>query len=117
MELKVGAPFELVWRNDELDRVRPASGRPASPSEHRMQSRITELDPPRKLAFSLAKQRRRDFRAGAQGQEVLLTVIHAACPIARRCSRVSAGWHMHLDVLVARATGKDRSHSGTAGAA
>ena len=49
--MKVGAPFELVWRNDEL--TDPPSQRPAGfPEEHRMQSRITELDPPRKLAIT-----------------------------------------------------------------
>ena len=51
MEMKVGAPFELVWRNDEL--TNPPGQRPAGfPEEHRMQSRITELDPPRKLAIA-----------------------------------------------------------------
>jgi uncharacterized protein YndB with AHSA1/START domain len=51
MELKVGAPFALVWRNDELSN--PSGQRPAGFSnEHRMQSRITELDPPRKLAIA-----------------------------------------------------------------
>ena len=42
MEMKVGAPFELVWRNDELSD--PPAQRPAGfPEESRMQSRITEL--------------------------------------------------------------------------
>ena len=51
MEMKVGAPVELVWRNDEL--TDPPGQRPAGfPEEHRMQSRITELDPPRKLAIT-----------------------------------------------------------------
>ena len=51
MEMKVGAPFELVWRNDELND--PPSKRPADfPEEHRMQSRITELDPLRKLSIA-----------------------------------------------------------------
>ena len=48
MEMKVGAPFEFVWRNNEL--TNPPGQRPPDKSEeHRMQSRITELDPPRKL--------------------------------------------------------------------
>ena len=51
MEMKVGAPFEFVWRNDELSN--PPAERPEGfPEENRMQSRITELDPPRKLAIS-----------------------------------------------------------------
>ena len=64
MEMQVGTPFELVWRNDEL--TDPPGQRPAGfPEEHRMQSRITELDPPRRLAFSLEWQRRRVLRPRA----------------------------------------------------
>src|ERR1700691_2493565 len=52
MKMKVGAPFELVWRNDEL--TNPPGQRPHGFSdERRMQSRITELDPLRKLAIAL----------------------------------------------------------------
>src|ERR1700719_4475315 len=51
MEMKVGAPFELVWRNDELTNP-PGQRPPDFPDEHRMQSRIIELDPPRKLTFA-----------------------------------------------------------------
>src|ERR1700720_4114427 len=51
MEMKVGASCELVWRNGELNN--PPSQRPAGfGEEHRMQSRITELDPPRKLSIA-----------------------------------------------------------------
>src|SRR5437868_13009366 len=49
MEMKVGSPFEFVWRNDELSD--PPGKRPEGyGEEHRMQSRITELDPPGKIA-------------------------------------------------------------------
>ena len=51
MAMEVGAPVELVWRNDEL--TDPPGSRPEGFSgEHRMISRITELDPPRRLAIS-----------------------------------------------------------------
>src|ERR1700752_1612656 len=53
MEMKVGAPFELVWRNDELTNP-PGQRPPGFGVEHRMQSRITELDPPRRLPFAWA---------------------------------------------------------------
>src|SRR5262245_23813357 len=43
MEMRVGAPAELVWRNDELSDV--SGKRPAGfPEEFRMSSVITELD-------------------------------------------------------------------------
>jgi uncharacterized protein YndB with AHSA1/START domain len=106
MEMKVGAPFELVWRNDELNNP-PSPRPPGRPEEHRMQSRITELDPPRKLAFAWDRSGDVSFELDPKGDEVLLTVIHRRLPDRETLLRVASGWHMHLDVLVARATGKE----------
>jgi uncharacterized protein YndB with AHSA1/START domain len=51
MNLRQGAPFELVWRNDEL--TDPPGNKPDGfGDEHRMESVITELDPLRRLSFS-----------------------------------------------------------------
>ena len=38
---------------------------------------------------------------------MLLTLIHRRLPDRATLLMVSAGWHMHLDILVARATGKE----------
>ena len=38
---------------------------------------------------------------------MLLTVIHRRLSDRATMLNVSAGWHMHLDILVARATGKE----------
>lgn len=105
MEMKVGAPFELVWRNDEL--TDPPGHRPAGfAQEQRMQSRITELDPPRKLAFAWEGSGDVSFELTPEGNEVLLTVIHRRLPDRTTTLMVGAGWHMHLDILAARAAGK-----------
>lgn len=106
MELKVGAPFELVWRNDELTNP-PGQRPPGFSGEHRMQSRITELDPPRKLAFAWKGSGDVSFELDPKGDEVLLTVIHCRLPDRATLLSVGAGWHMHLDLLVARATGAE----------
>jgi uncharacterized protein YndB with AHSA1/START domain len=106
MELTVGAPVELVWRNDEL--TDPPGQRPSgSPEEHRMQSRITELDPPRKLAITWGSTGGVTFALEPQGNGVLLTVIHHRLPDRSTMLNVSAGWHMHLDILAARVTGQE----------
>jgi uncharacterized protein YndB with AHSA1/START domain len=106
MEMKVGAPFELVWRNDEL--TNPPGQRPAGFSaEHRMQSRVVELDPPRKLVIAWGAGGDVSFELQPRGNEVLLTVIHRRLPDRATMLKVGAGWHMHLDVLVARVTGKE----------
>jgi uncharacterized protein YndB with AHSA1/START domain len=106
MEMKVGAPFELVWRNDELTDT-PGQRPPGFPDEHRMQSRITEFDPPRKLAISWGSTGGVSFELEPQGKEVLLTVIHRRLPDRATMLNVGAGWHMHLDILVARAKGEE----------
>lgn len=106
MEPRVGAPFELVWRNDEL--TDPPGQRPQGfAAEHRMQSKILEIDPPRKLAFTFGEYGEVSFALEPRGNEVLLTVIHRRVPDRATLLKVGAGWHMHLDILVARATGTE----------
>ena len=103
---KAGASFELVWRNNEL--TDPPGARPAGfPDEQRMESRITEIDPPRKIAFAWSGSGDVSFELERQGNEVLLTLIHRRLPDRDTLLKFAAGWHMHLDILVARATGKE----------
>jgi uncharacterized protein YndB with AHSA1/START domain len=107
MEMKVGAPFELIWRNSEL--TNPPGRRPEGfGEEHRMESRIIELDPPRKLVFTWGKGSGDvSFELEQRGEKVLLTVIHRRLPDRGMILGVSAGWHAHLDMLVARLTGEE----------
>jgi uncharacterized protein YndB with AHSA1/START domain len=106
MELKVGAPFELVWRNDEL--TNPPGKRPDGfDAEHRMPGHITQLDPPRLLAFTFQNDTEVSIELEARGSEVLLTLIHRRLPNRNFMLGVSGGWHAHLDVLVARARGEE----------
>ncbi len=106
MEMKIGAPVELVWRNDELTSP-PGQRPPGFPDEQRMPSRITELDPPRKLAIAWGGGGEVSFALDPQGSEVLLTVIHRRLPDRATMLMIGAGWHMHLDILAARATGRE----------
>ena len=106
MAMKVGAPFELVWRNDELTNP-PGRRPPGFGDEHRMQSRIIELDPPRKLVIAWGASGDVSFELEQKGNQVLLTLTHRRVPDRGTLLGVGAGWHMHLDVLVARATGKE----------
>ncbi len=105
MELKIGAPFEFVWRNDGLTNP-PGQRPPDFAEEHRMQSRITELNPPRRLAITWGESGGVTFDLEPRGNEVLLTVTHRRLPNRAAMLMVGAGWHMHLDILVARLTGE-----------
>jgi uncharacterized protein YndB with AHSA1/START domain len=104
MEMKAGAPFELVWRNNELTDP-PGQRPPGFSDEHRMQSRIVEVDPPRKIVFTWGQSGDVCFELEPKGDRVLLTVIHRRLPDRNMTLMVGAGWHMHLDILVARVSG------------
>lgn len=105
MEMRVGAPVELVWRNDTLT-TPPGTRPPGFPEDHRMECRITELDPPRKLAITWGTTGGVSFELEPDGRDVRLTVVHRRLPDRNTLLNVSAGWHAHLDILVARVTGQ-----------
>jgi len=105
MELRVGAPFELVWRNHELTDP-PGTPPEGFAEEHRMQSRITELEPLRRLSFTWGEHGEVTFALEPRGERVLLTVIHRRAPDRATLLQVAAGWHAHLDILAARAAGE-----------
>jgi uncharacterized protein YndB with AHSA1/START domain len=104
MELKRGAAFELVWRNDEL--TTPPGQRPADfGNEHRMQSEIIEVQAPNTLVFRWGESGEVCFELQAQGAHVLLTVTHRRIRDRDMLLMVGPGWHAHLDVLQARVSG------------
>jgi uncharacterized protein YndB with AHSA1/START domain len=105
MDLKVGGEVELVWRNDEL--TRHAEARPEGmPEEHRMKTQITRIEAPRLLAFGWNNGSDVIFELEPKDGQVLLTVTHRRLSGRDGLLGVSAGWHMHLDTLVARINGQ-----------
>lgn len=105
MDLQRGASFELVWRNDEL--TNPPGKKPDGfGAEHRMTCEITEVDPPRKLAFTWGRSGGVSIELTPMGKDVLLTLVHHRLPDRETMLMVGAGWHAHLDILVARARGE-----------
>jgi len=106
MEMEVGAAVELVWRNDEL--TDPPGERPLETSgENRMQSRVLELEPLRKLAIAWGSNGARvSFELEPQGSDVLLTIVHTNVPDRASLLNFGPGWHAHLDVLAAILAGE-----------
>jgi len=100
-----GGSFELTWRNDELTGT--AEGKPEGfPDEHKMTAELIELDPPHRLVFTWPPRGEVSFELKPVGSEVLLTVTHKRISDRKNMVMVGAGWHMHLDILVARVSGK-----------
>lgn len=106
MGMKPGTSFEFVWRNAELND--PPSPRPEGHSEeHRLVCEIIECEPPRRLAITWGRSDGVTFELEVRGQRVLLTITHRRLPDRETMLMVGAGWHAHLDVLVARASGEE----------
>ncbi|MDZ4320407.1 MAG: SRPBCC family protein [Phenylobacterium sp.] len=104
MPARPGETFELVWRNDEL--TDPPGVRPEGFShEHRMESRVLAMEPPRRLVITWGVQSEVEFGLEIHRAEVLLSSIHRRLPDRDALLNVSSGWHAHLDVLVADLTG------------
>jgi uncharacterized protein YndB with AHSA1/START domain len=100
MTLQPGAAFELVWRNDELSDS--PSERPEGFSEEgRATCQLTEVEPLRKLRFTWPGVGDVTFELEPTGDEVMLTVTHRLLPNRATTLMVGAGWHMHLDIMVA----------------
>jgi uncharacterized protein YndB with AHSA1/START domain len=106
MDQRLGANFELVWRNDEL--TSPPGIRPEGMSnEHRATCTLTEIDPPRRIAWEWPGVGHVTVTLEPAGDRTLLTLVHARAPDAGTLRGVSTGWHAHLDLLAARVAGQE----------
>jgi len=116
-EPRAGAGFELVFRNSELtenDDPAPAkysreAGEVRSPAE------VTDYDPPRRFAMTWFAGSHVTFDLAPEGDRTRLSITHRRVPAEARNS-VSAGWHVHSDILAARIAGIEppgfwRSHT------
>ena len=105
LEMKLGAPVEFIWRNDELNN--PPSQRPDGfPEEQRMQGRITALDAPNNLSIAWNGFGEVSYALERKGDDVLLTMIQRGLTNREIIVMFAAGSHMHLDILVACLTDK-----------
>ncbi|MGL4280507.1 MAG: SRPBCC family protein [Albidovulum sp.] len=99
-----GAAFTLTWRNDDL--TTPSGTRPEGfGAEHTMASRITDLVPRRRLAFTWGENGEVEITLEPKGEDVLLTLVHRRTRDRMMRLMVGAGWHAHLDILKARLDG------------
>ncbi|WP_294124261.1 SRPBCC family protein [Sphingomonas sp.] len=106
MDMRVGAPFELTWRNNQL-MDNPGRAPEGFTGEHQMQSEITELRPPHRIGFTFGTAGEVTFDLEPVGDMVRLTLVHRRLPDRTTMLKVSAGWHAHVDVLAARLTGEE----------
>ena len=106
MKMEPDAPFELVWRNHELS-TKPGKRPEGIPEERRMQSCVIACEPPHKLSFTWGEKADVSIELQTRGERVLLTLVHRRIADRAMALNVSAGWHSHLDLLVAVLNGTE----------
>jgi uncharacterized protein YndB with AHSA1/START domain len=105
MTPQAGSSFELVWRNDSLS-ASPGERPQGFSEEGRATCRLTVFEPPHRLRFEWPGCGEVTWDLQAEGDAVRFTVTHRQLPDRDKTLMVGAGWHMHLDILVARSEGR-----------
>jgi uncharacterized protein YndB with AHSA1/START domain len=77
---------------------------------HTAEETITELDPPRRLAFTWGGQGGDPsevvFELTPRGEKVLLTLTHRKLPNDAERTGTAGGWHCHLTILAEKLEGR-----------
>lgn len=105
MDLRPGASFELVWRNDDLSES-PAERPDGFSAESRAVCEFVDLDPPRRMRYRWPGVGDVSFELEPVGDQVMLTVTHRQLSGERLILNVCAGWHAHLALLIALLEGR-----------
>lgn len=107
-----GAPLELVFRNGDLSQSgdRAPEKYADCGEEATLHGRIIDYDAPQLLVLGWGSPADAEsqvrFELTPRGDQVLLVVTHSRLASREEMLSVSAGWHTHLDILVARLRGE-----------
>lgn len=105
LEPRAGGLVALHFRNDELSDGHPAPEKYRDIGSSSVEGRVIACEPPRHLAYSWGGGSEVTFELTPQEADVLLVVTHRKLPDRGQMLGVSAGWHAHLDILMARLEG------------
>jgi uncharacterized protein YndB with AHSA1/START domain len=105
-DLAPNGAVELVFHNNGLTRddIPPPAGYEAHGNESRLRWTILACEEPSLLAFTWGSDPDSSqvrFELAEEGDKVRLTVTHTRVTKRTMMTNVSAGWHVHLDLLVA----------------
>ena len=105
MQLAPGASFELLWQNDALSDS--AAERPDGfAAESRATCQCVEVEAPRRMRYRWPGVGEVSIELETVGDEVMLTLTHRQLTGETLILNVCAGWHAHLERLVALTEGR-----------
>ena len=109
MDLQVGGRVALTFRHKELthadDPAPPKYADMAACAE--LLGQVTVCEPPHRLAHTWGGQGEVQYELREVEGGVRLVITHQRLPSRDDVLSVSAGWHAHLDLLVARMRGRE----------
>lgn len=113
MELRPGGALTLVFRNSEL-----APDEEEMPEKYhqyegmKSSGEIVAVEPPRRLVFNWFEESgpptEVSWELEPRGEQTLFILIHRRLPNRAMLVDVSAGWHLHMDVLEDLLAGRER---------
>lgn len=103
MELRVGGRVELAFRHSELTSADdPAPAKYSDMADRaELRGQVTECEPPHLLAYTWGGQGEVRYELSEAAGGVRLVITHLHLSGRNDVLSVSAGWHAHLDLLVA----------------
>jgi uncharacterized protein YndB with AHSA1/START domain len=101
-DLRVGGRVQLEFDHAQLSREKETPAKHKGAEHRRFEGTITQLEPQRLLAFTMAFGERPSevtFELAPRGKDVLLTITHRG--LDERGTRVSvmSGWDVHTGIL------------------
>lgn len=115
MEPRAGGKLELRVKHRNLmvtDEPVPEKYRDVTDKGFTFPSEVTRWEPPRALAFTFSEPKAGVppsevmFELTPEGDKVRLVLTHRRLSSRSEMTDVSGGWHVHLDILVARLEGR-----------
>lgn len=105
MELHPGGSLALTFRNDDLSAEKRSAGGScaAGGADHQMNGVVVRCEPPRLLVFRWGPDATASevmFELWPHGGDTRLLVTHHRLADRQQLLGVSAGWHVHLGILI-----------------
>jgi uncharacterized protein YndB with AHSA1/START domain len=103
IDLRPGGALEFTFRHEELSSEKEPPPGYKQCDHHVLRGEVIRCEKPRLLILSWGRppvsQSEVMFELTQEGQKVRLVLTHRLLPNRQELVGVSAGWHVHLDVL------------------